>query len=85
MKMRITSNGQVTIPRAVRERAGLHPHTEVEIFLVEGGVRIVKVVKAPVRDRGDMAIERLRRSAAHVIMSTDEMMALTRGDDVDLD
>ena len=24
--MRITSKGQVTIPQAVREQAGLHPH-----------------------------------------------------------
>ncbi len=27
--MRITSKGQVTIPREIRERAGLLPHTEV--------------------------------------------------------
>jgi hypothetical protein len=26
--MRITSKGQVTIPAAIRERAGLLPHTE---------------------------------------------------------
>ena len=28
--LRITSKGQVTIPREIRERAGLLPHTEVE-------------------------------------------------------
>jgi len=28
--MRITSKGRVTIPRAIREKAGLLPHTEVE-------------------------------------------------------
>jgi AbrB family looped-hinge helix DNA binding protein len=32
--VRITSKGQVTIPHAVRERAGLLPHTEVD-FVVE--------------------------------------------------
>ncbi len=40
--MRITSKGQVTIPQAVREQAGLLPNTEVE-FVIEGrAVRIVK-------------------------------------------
>ncbi|HEY1361054.1 MAG TPA: AbrB/MazE/SpoVT family DNA-binding domain-containing protein [Xanthobacteraceae bacterium] len=33
--MRITSKGQVTIPAAIRERAGLLPHTEVD-FEVDG-------------------------------------------------
>jgi len=28
--MRITSKGQVTIPKDIRERAGLLPNTEVE-------------------------------------------------------
>lgn len=45
--MRIMSKGQVTIPQAVREEAGLLPHTEVE-FIVDGdGVRIVKVRAPP--------------------------------------
>ena len=29
--MRITSKGQVTIPHEIRERAGLLPHTEVDL------------------------------------------------------
>ena len=33
--MRITSKGQVTIPQAVREHAGLLPNTEVE-FVIDG-------------------------------------------------
>ena len=33
--MRITTNGQVTIPKAIRERLGLLPHTDVE-FVVQG-------------------------------------------------
>ena len=35
--MRITSKGQVTIPQAIRERAGLLPGTEVEFRLSEDG------------------------------------------------
>ena len=34
--MRVTSNGQVTFPQAIRERFGLLPHTEVH-FVEEGG------------------------------------------------
>jgi AbrB family looped-hinge helix DNA binding protein len=32
--MRITSKGQVTIPQAIREQAGLHPNCEVRFRLV---------------------------------------------------
>lgn len=40
--MTITSKGQVTIPKKLREKYGLDEHTEIE-FTDEGGViRIVK-------------------------------------------
>jgi len=78
--MRITSKGQVTIPQAVREQAGLLPETEVE-FVVEGDVvRIVKAQAGRRASRGARAVERLRRGAGHVSMSTDEIMALTRAE-----
>jgi len=77
--MRITSKGQVTIPQAVREEAGLLPETEVE-FLVDGdGVRIVKARSQRRPSRGGRAVQRLRQGGGHVSMSTDEIMALTRG------
>ena len=79
--MRITSKGQVTIPQAVREQAGLLPETEVEFVVESDGVRIVKVDQARRPSRGALAVERLRRSAGHVTMSTDEIMALTRGEE----
>lgn len=79
--MRITSKGQVTIPAAIREKAGLLPHTEVEFELDGDAVRIVRA-KPPGRreSRGERAV-RLLRGRATVRMSTDEIMALTRGDD----
>jgi len=43
---RITSKGQVTIPRAVREAMGLRPGDEVEFVAVDGGYRIRKVLRA---------------------------------------
>ena len=36
--MRITSKGQVTIPQVVREKAGLHPGSEVEFAIEDGKV-----------------------------------------------
>jgi AbrB family looped-hinge helix DNA binding protein len=78
--MRITSKGQVTIPQAVREAAGLLPNTEVEFRLEADAVRIVKVPATRRPGRGARAVERLRRSAGHVTLSTDEIMALTRAE-----
>ncbi|CAN5491221.1 AbrB/MazE/SpoVT family DNA-binding domain-containing protein [soil metagenome] len=81
--MRITSKGQVTIPQAVREVAGLLPQTEVEFVVEPDGVRIVKAQRSRRPSRGALTVERLRRSAGQISMTTDEIMALTRdrGDD----
>ena len=45
--MKITSKGQVTIPQAVREKAGLHPHREVEFEVRDNGEVILRAVTAP--------------------------------------
>ncbi len=79
--MRITSKGQVTIPQAVREQAGLLPETEVEFVVEPAGVRIVKVRGSRRPSRGARAVAQLRRGAGHVSMSTDEILALTRGEE----
>ena len=79
--MRITAKGQVTIPVAIREHAGLLPGTEVDFELeAEGGVRIVRAQAPRGETRGQRAI-RLLRGSATVRMSTDEIMALTRGEE----
>jgi AbrB family looped-hinge helix DNA binding protein len=76
--MRVTSKGQVTIPVEIRERLGLLPHTEVR-FEVEGNtVRLVREVVAPT-GRGLRLLERMRGRATSG-MSTEEIMALTRGE-----
>jgi len=77
--MRITSKGQVTIPAAIREKAGLLPNTEVEFVMERGGVRLVKTKPRKRGGRGEDVVRRLRGSAT-VKMSTDEIMALTRGE-----
>jgi len=76
--MRITSKGQVTIPVEIRERLGLLPNSEVE-FVVEGNaVRIRKARGRRIHGRGRSIVEHLRGKATSG-MSTDEIMALTRG------
>ena len=74
--MKITSKGQVTIPQEIRERLGLLPHTEVD-FEVRDDVVVLK--KAEVRRRGRRVVEHLR-GRGDVRMSTDEILAFTRGE-----
>jgi AbrB family looped-hinge helix DNA binding protein len=78
--MKITSKGQVTIPKEIREDLGFLPGTEVEF--VRGAGEEMRVRKAPKgRTRGDEIVERLRKaSGGDILMSTDEIMALTRGE-----
>ena len=78
--MRITSKGQVTIPIEIREKAGLLPGTEVDFELDGDKVRIVRAKTPRGETRGQEIVRRLRGSAT-VKMSTDEIMALTRGED----
>jgi AbrB family looped-hinge helix DNA binding protein len=76
--MRITSKGQVTIPQYIRERLGLMPHTEVE-FELDG--KTARLRKARGRSkRAQRAIDALR-GTANAGFTTDEIMALTRGED----
>jgi AbrB family looped-hinge helix DNA binding protein len=77
--MRITSKGQVTIPQAIREKAGLMPHTEVEFDYDGRTVRIRPARRAKSSGRGTRIAERLV-GKGDVKMSTDEIMALTRGE-----
>ena len=82
--MRITGKGQVTIPIAIRERAGLLPGTEVDFELDGDAVRIVRAKSPRGETRGQEIVRRLRGSAT-VPLSTDEILAMTRGYDDDED
>ncbi|MEO6339706.1 MAG: AbrB/MazE/SpoVT family DNA-binding domain-containing protein [Caulobacteraceae bacterium] len=77
--MRITSKGQVTIPAEIRERAGLAPHTEVDFEFDGTTVRIVRAKTKTKAGRGERLVARLR-GRGDVAMSTDAIMALTRGE-----
>ncbi len=75
--MRITTKGQVTIPAEIRERLGLLPNTEVD-FDTDGETVRIRKAGATTR-RGRKIVEHLRGRAS-TRMTTDEIMALTRGE-----
>jgi AbrB family looped-hinge helix DNA binding protein len=75
--MRITSKGQVTIPLAVRQATGLLPKCEVEFEVKGKRVILIKAARQPLR--GERIVQRLRGRGS-VKMSTEEIMALTRGE-----
>jgi antitoxin PrlF len=74
--MRITSKGQVTIPKRIREEAGLMPGAEVEFSLEGGVVRLERSRTKP--SRGEEIVRRMAGTAT-VRMTTDEIMKLMRG------
>jgi AbrB family looped-hinge helix DNA binding protein len=82
--MRITSKGQVTIPVAIREKAGLWPGTEVDFELRGDSVCIVRARAPKGETRGQEIVRRLRGSGSGK-MTTDEILTLMRGDWVDED
>lgn len=75
---RMTTKGQVTIPRRLREHLGLKPGSDVNFELAEDGRVFLKTRNPPPESR----FARLRGSAK-LGMTTDELMALTRGEDAD--
>lgn len=76
--MRVTAKGQITIPQEIRERLGLLPRTEVD-FAVRGDV--LELRKAVTAAHGGRQLVEQMRGRGTVRMSTDEIMALTRGHD----
>ena len=70
---------QVTIPQELRNRMGLLPYTEVEFELAGDYARIRKAQPQPGKGRWRMAVEVLRGTATSGL-STNEIMALTRGE-----
>jgi AbrB family looped-hinge helix DNA binding protein len=71
--MRVTTKGQVTIPRNVRETLGITPETEVEFVEENGKFFIVKSGNRKATGN----LQKLR-GIATVKMSTDEILELTR-------
>lgn len=77
----ITSKGQVTIPKPIRDRLGLQPGSRVDFVLDESGQIILRKAEddAP-RSARSSRISRVV-GTLKAGMTTDEIMALVRGED----
>jgi antitoxin PrlF len=76
MTVTVTRKGQVTIPKPVRDRLGISPGSRVDFEVAEDGRAFLRRVgkRAPKPSR----FERMRGTATSSL-TTDEIMALTRG------
>lgn len=75
MATTVTSKGQVTVPKRVRERLGIVPGSRVEFELAEDG----RIVLTKVGQQKSVSRFERFREIAGPGLSTDEIMALTRG------
>jgi AbrB family looped-hinge helix DNA binding protein len=72
----LTIKGQVTIPKPVRDRLGVKPGDEVSFDLTEDGRVTIEKAKGKPRPSRFAAL----RGHAGKGMTTDQIMALTRGE-----
>ena len=76
--MRVTSKGQVTIPRKVRESMGIRPaETEIEFLQDENGRWYIAKAQASPSKASRF---RTAHKTGTLTMSTEAIMALTRGE-----
>lgn len=77
MTTTVTAKGQVTIPKAVREFLGIGPGSKVDFRRANDG----SIVLVPANDA--KPLNRFEKLSGHAGPgpSTDEIMALLRGDD----
>ena len=74
MKSVVTSKGQVTIPKALREKFGIEPGAEVDFVAAPDGIRLRKVVD---RSRSPKVFGCLKEELAG--RSVDELLDELRG------
>jgi antitoxin PrlF len=76
MSTTLTSKSQVTIPKSVRDHLGIGPGSKVDFQLAaDGNIVLLPAAKEPHQSR-------FRKFVGHSSsgLSTDEIMALTRGE-----
>lgn len=76
----ITRKGQVTIPKRVRDGLGLKPGSKVEIEMQPGHLATIRPLGKTKKSAYARRIESVR-GTLKLGMSTDEFMALIRGED----
>jgi len=77
--MRVTDDGQITLPVKLREKYRLVPGTEVEVIDAGDGVMVVRKMRSDPEDFRDL----LKRmcGTANTGLTTDQIMEMTRGED----
>jgi antitoxin PrlF len=73
--IKMATKGQMTIPKRLRDRLGLKPGSEVDFELAEDGRVFMKALHRPLE-----SVFACLRGSAKFAMTTDELMALTRGE-----
>jgi AbrB family looped-hinge helix DNA binding protein len=73
---RITSKGQVTVPKHFRDQLGWKAGDELEFIHANGGLQIVMAAH---HQRGATAVRRLGAVKWKKKLSTDQLMKITRG------
>ncbi len=79
--MKMTERGQITIPKAIREKCGFTPNTEVEVKLKDGVVTVEpkfdeQAFNAAVKKWSGSGAKRMRKLG---FKSTDEFIEAIRG------
>jgi AbrB family looped-hinge helix DNA binding protein len=85
---RMTSKGQVTIPKDVRDKLGIVPGSDIG-FREEGGQMIIEPENATLRENVGVQLVRhlqeMGMKAKRIPMTSEALMELTRGPFNDLD
>jgi antitoxin PrlF len=77
MATNLTSKGQVTVPKKVRDYLGLKPGAAVTFELLDNGKIALRAAKAGAKRRTSTFAKLRGRATVH--MTTEEILALTRG------
>ena len=78
MPTRVTVKGQVTLPKKVRDAAGIKPGDSVEVRATAAGAVIIE--KADATDDYKARLYALAKRRLIRGVTTDELLAATRGD-----
>lgn len=85
MSTTVTSKGQVTIPRKMRDYLGLQPGSHVDFTYTADGQVLIRAVVAARNGKPKSRFATLKGTGKRLGMSTDEYMNLIRGYDEDKD
>jgi antitoxin PrlF len=77
MATNLTSKGQVTVPKKIRDYLGLKPGAAVSFERLDNGDIALRAARASAKPRASKFAK--LRGRATVRMKTEEILALTRG------